>query len=541
MKEEAACERPALRAEVASVPANAAATLADGENPTTTTVNTTANTTTTTADRRPGAASNETPDLAPQPAPPAPRSVQLGAFAVPLPFDCYCCEGFVAVEDEELLRHLANKNHHDAHVGFIATHGPFPPAEHECLSAFDLFTPAPPASKAALLLAKVRPKTTAGPTPPPTLSQPETPAASSLPMPAPTSDTTEPMTTTPLRPRLTRLGSGSLSRKHYGSGSPGDEQLGWRLHELEKEGKGSPVKAPGPVGSTSTTATSTLGVALPWFDFVCNRQLSTEEEARNHFEEPGHRQEVEAFLAKHQAKLEAREPESIKMLLATLPARPRQTLAERLATTDRASSGPTAAPRHALPRHAAGSTLSAKQTSQEELGRWAATYGRERTMPSRETSPEEHVYLVGVEETRQWQGNFAAMPCPAFCNLCQVRIPHSHQAVMHLEGAAHRAKIAAAGDKMIAKSLIEHRSSSQSDYKVSFTALPPGAGGRTHPARRTSPPPARARTSPAAQVTQELPCAGADCRGRVTFPVGDPNAKGRCKVCNFKQSLPVRV
>ena len=140
----------------------------------------------------------------------------------------------------------------------------------------------------------------------------------------------------------------------------------------------------------------------------------------------------------------------------------------------------------------------------------------------RESSPDDQVYHVGVEETRQWQGNFAAMPTPAFCTLCNVRIPYSHQAAYHFEGGPHRAKITVAGDKLIAKARAEHRPSSQSDCKVSFTSKPP-------PSRKPAAP----------QASVEFPCAGADCRGRVQFPEVDASA--RCNVCKFKQRPPVPV
>ena len=85
-----------------------------------------------------------------------------------------------------------------------------------------------------------------------------------------------------------------------------------------------------------------MEVELPWHDYVCDRLLRTEEEARQHFGEPGHIKAVEGFLANHRAKLEATEPESVKLLLSTLPAPPRppKSLAEQLAQADRESRGP---------------------------------------------------------------------------------------------------------------------------------------------------------------------------------------------------------
>ena len=451
--------------------------------------------------------------------PPAPPSMKLGTYTVPLPFECFCCPGFVTADENELLRHLAELNHHIAHTEFLAANAPIPQHEVDALMAFDLFSPPVQATKVALFLAKIIPTTSPrAPDESPVASGPSTVASSNA-----------AANSTPqrLHGARTRSSSGSLTRIGHGLGSPGDEKLAIRLHEREMEGMGSPSK-PTPGCRIKADATEgTLGVNLPWYDYVCNIRLMTEEQAQRHFEEPAHRQEVEAFLAKHQASLEAQEPATLKELLSTLPARPRPSLAERLATEDRVKRDLASSHRNALPLAGTtglGTTSTTKLSKQEELGRWAAAFGRERTMPGRESSPEDQVYQVGVEETRQWQGNFAAMPLPAFCTLCNVRIPHEHQAVYHFEGSMHRSKVSAAGDKMIAKARAAGRSSALSDCKATFISKPP-------PSRRPVAP----------QATVEYPCAGADCRGRVLFPVGDDRASSRCNVCNFKQRPPVPV
>ena len=85
--------------------------------------------------------------------------------------------------------------------------------------------------------------------------------------------------------------------------------------------------------------------------------------------------------------------------------------------------GPSGSGPHKLDKH-----------EREGLGQWLCEFGRERTMPARESNPEERVYMVGVEETRRWHGRFGSMPLPAYCTLCSVRLPYSNQAVTHFEG-----------------------------------------------------------------------------------------------------------
>ena len=148
---------------------------------------------------------------------------------------------------------------------------------------------------------------------------------------------------------------------------------------------------------------------------------------------------ISGFLTKHRARLEVEEPESIKLLLATLPTSPgpKKSLAEQLALADSNSKEDDTG--HQLMTAldgpvGAGVTEANKLAKREELGRWLAAYGRERTMPSRETKPEEQVYQVGLEETKRWHGNYRAMPTPAFCTVCNIRIPHATQAEAHFEG-----------------------------------------------------------------------------------------------------------
>ena len=212
---------------------------------------------------------------------------------------------------------------------------------------------------------------------------------------------------------------------------------------------------------------------------------------------------------------------------------PQKSLAEQLALADSNSKeddkfrARTSADDGALDG-SVGATEADKLAKREELGRWLAAYGRERTMPSRETKPEEQVYQVGLEETKRWHGNYRAMPTPAFCTVCNIRIPYATQAEAHFEGGTHRLRCAVAGDRLVAKGLDDKRSPSQSGTKASFRAPAPGSSGGKS-GRPTQP-----------RATLELPCAGAGCRGRVVFPEGDPHAAARCSVCNFKQNLPVK-
>ena len=87
--------------------------------------------------------------------PKAPPSLTVGRYTTPLPYECHCCRGFIAVEEDEALRHLAERDHHEAHVTFVTANGPFRPEDEEALNAFDLYKQ-PTLSKAALFLAKVK-------------------------------------------------------------------------------------------------------------------------------------------------------------------------------------------------------------------------------------------------------------------------------------------------------------------------------------------------------------------------------------------------
>lgn len=341
----------------------------------------------------------------------------------------------------------------------------------------------------------------------------------------------------PTTARITRRSSGGLTRKNHGEGPAGDGELAMRMQVQEVEGTASPLK-PKPQVRPKVDRDD-LKLTMPWFDFVCNRQLQTEDEARKHFAEGSHRKAVEAFLTKHREQLEEEEPESIKVLLSTLPAR-RQLLAEMLAEEARGGrdaqcdSRPTTPSRQDAP----------KEDQQEALGKWLARYGREKTIPSRETNPEEPVYTVGVLETQKWHGRYDEMPTPAFCETCWVSIPYTHQAKTHFEGLKHKAKCAEAGDKMVALAIQarEGRHPPRGEHKVSFKAVPPGAkdtdqGPRTPGAPR---PQLTRPKSASLQATVEYPCAGANCKGRVIYQAGDPSAVGRCTSCNFKQIVPTK-
>jgi hypothetical protein len=485
--------------------------------------------------------------------------VRVGVYSAPLPFDCHCCPDFSSGVQDLVLQHLAERSHHDAHIEFIAANEALAQHEIDALNAFNLYKPPTEPSRAAKLLARIT--TTAAAAPKDTVLASKNQCLAKIPSspmaiigasgPSPSTPTNGNATageakTPPSRGATTRTGSGRLQRVAHGNGNRGDLELAQKLQEREFEGKGSPTKPPSqPQGTPRSKdlpgpTPSTVEVELPWHDYVCDRHLRTEEEARQHFGEPGHIKAVEGFLANHRAKLEATEPESVKLLLSTLPAPPRppKSLAEQLAQADRESSGPVRdrgegqAEVAALPQtgpSGSGATGPHKldKHEREGLGQWLCEFGRERTMPARESNPEERVYMVGVEETRRWHGRFASMPLPAYCTLCNVRLPYYIQAVTHFEGGVHRAKCAAAGDKIMAKAIEDkHSSAAQSDLKVTFKAP-------------TGKPPSRADRYPTAQASVEFPCAGAECRGRVHFPSGDARAAARCNTCNFKQRPPV--
>ena len=113
-----------------------------------------------------------------------------------------------------------------------------------------------------------------------------------------------------------------------------------------------------------------------------------------------------------------------------------------------------------------------------------------------------------------------------------VTIPYANQAKTHCEGSKHREKCTQAGDKMIAKVVQARREATGTprDHKVTFAASmepPKSSGSRS--------------SGPSKPATVEMVCAGAGCTGRVTYPVGDQRAVGRCGKCGLRQNPPTPV
>jgi hypothetical protein len=109
---------------------------------------------------------------------PLPPSVKLGGYTVPLPFECYCCPGFVTDDETELLRHLTELNYHAVHSDFLVTNAPIPQEDLNALKAFDLFVPPAQTYKVAIFLAKISHKAPAGAPSTPAAPQAVPPAAS---------------------------------------------------------------------------------------------------------------------------------------------------------------------------------------------------------------------------------------------------------------------------------------------------------------------------------------------------------------------------
>ena len=72
--------------------------------------------------------------------------------------------------------------------------------------------------------------------------------------------------------------------------------------------------------STPASARAPLRVPLPFYDYVCDANLTTEREARDHFETETHRNRVGAFLVRHRDQLESKDPEALAQLNSTLTA-----------------------------------------------------------------------------------------------------------------------------------------------------------------------------------------------------------------------------
>ena len=525
----------------------------------------------------------ESPKTSGEPVPA--KTITVGRFSVALdPFECHCCPDFRSPDQEEVLAHLAGLTHHSAHQAFLEEFGPFRPEEAEALNAFDLYVPPKPVSRAAAFLAKLKPAkeitqhtTAAGcilspqilPDAPrdvearPALASQAPTQARGVHAPASPDIKCNPSTTAstltretkiqdspsnkdaapdpslpqiaqaetppPTRGMTTRTNSGGLARKNYGDGFARDYELSTKFMERSLEGKDSPP-------SPSRPKTPPQGrVTLPWFDYICNVTLSDPDSASKHFKDPEHSAAVEAFLAKHRKTLMEKEPEAIQLLLSTLPERRERSLsfAESLAAGDRASNP--ARPQGSPSTGVATTSmpeLAPLTAHQEELGRWLADFGRCRTMPLRESRPEDKVYSVGLEETRLWHGKFESMPTPAWCELCLVTILYANQAKTHCEGTKHREKCTQAGDKMIARVVQARRETTGTprDHKVTFTASrepPKSSGSRSS---GSSKPP-----------TVEMVCAAAGCNGRVTYQVGDQRAVGRCGKCGLRQNPPTPV
>jgi len=455
--------------------------------------------------------------------------IVVGAYSFPGDFECHCCDKFVSCDQGTVLTHLASEDHHQAHLTFVAAQGPLNQEETLFLEAMDLYSK-PSISKMARLMAKATkaPQTTQN------TAAPRVDGAQGMQGAKPESKPTEreaatgskPAPPTPISPagvtpRITRTASGSALRKPYGDGPAGDAALAQDLDERERNGLSSPVKEKAKP-PTPASARTPLRVLLPFYDYVCDVNLTTEREARDHFETETHQNCVGAFLARNRAQLEAKDPEALAQLNSTLPAFRDIPWAQRLAAAEREE-----AHKGTRTAHEGALTPSAMaEPDSEDFGRRLIRLGKPR-----ETAA--NVYEIGPEESLRWDGRYDAVPTPARCTICDKALPNSWQVKEHCESRSHQGKCMKLGEAIVAKALDRSRTE-----RLEALAAREAKDSSKRPSGLTHGHPASVGRPKATPPLADFPCAGAKCGGRVSVPLGDPRAAGKCSKCGFSQVVP---
>jgi hypothetical protein len=316
-------------------------------------------------------------------------------------------------------------------------------------------------------------------------------------------------------------------------GEEGDEDLQEALQTKELEGLGSPMPPASKARGLQFPLGGELALSLPWFDYVCNITLSNMAETQQHLSGAGHHEAVRSFLNKHQTALSEREPESIKMLMATLlPAKdikPKLNLAASLAASDRTDAW---APRQALADRA-HKDQDVEDMGSADLARRMIQFGGEKTLAGRAHGDETEVFRVGHAETLRYEGRFDMMPCPGFCSLCHVELANTTVARMHCEGATHRKAMKTKGHEMLENA----RGTKREDRVSTFKEEPRKSGGKSGDRNNSR----RPRGEEVEHV--RAPCASMTCQGMIREAKRGQSGElgGKCPLCGLAQKVAAAV
>jgi hypothetical protein len=280
-------------------------------------------------------------------------------------------------------------------------------------------------------------------------------------------------------------------------------------------------------GSEKLVIGGGIELPIPWQDYVCNIMLHTATEAKAHLATEAHHVAVRSFLRKHRQILAEQEPDSIKLLEASLvkaPAHPAKgSLAAVLAGADRKVRwGPDSPEGPPTP---------------SAIARELIELGNEKTMASRALGAEDEVYRVGYIETLQWKGKYDQMPIPGFCTLCNAELANAKVCQSHCEGQPHRKACKAIGQEMLA----EVKGTDPTERSSSFKAE---LGRPTRPRHRTRESSSSSATSayegPSKKSRKETPCAAYRCNGvlKDVTRQTDGDYTGKCEVCRLIQKVP---
>ena len=405
-------------------------------------------------------------------------------------------------------------------TGSAASQSPRTPMLQNRLTKSQSALESTPADKTAAGLPDMLEQTK--PPPKPATCIPKSAAAGSVPPPSPTppQQAGGPLT------RSRNLGT---PRRSYSQGEEGDEELLEALQTKEMEGLGSPPHPTSKTRGLLFPLGGELALSLPWFDYVCNVTLNNMAETQQHLSGTGHHEAVRSFLNKHKTALTEREPESIKLLTATLlsakDTKPKLNLAASLAASDRTDAW---APRMALADRAL-KDQDVADMSPEDFARRLIQFGGEKTLAGRAHGDETEVFRVGHAETLKYEGRFDMMPCPGFCYLCHVELANTTVARMHCEGATHRKAMKTKGQEMLENA----RGTKREDRVSTFKEEPRKSGGR--PGDRHSS--KRPRGEEVELV--RAPCASMTCHGMIREAKRGVSGElgGKCPQCGLAQKV----
>jgi len=294
----------------------------------------------------------------------------------------------------------------------------------------------------------------------------------------------------------------------------------------EVEGLASPRKPPAK-GNGKLTLGSGIELQFPWVDYVCNITLHTEAEAKAHLAAAAHHVAVRSFLRKHRHTLAEQEPESIKLLEASLLKAPasvaKGSLAAALAGADRKVRWGPDPPEEA--------------STPGSIARELIDLGNEKTMASRALGAEDEVYRVGYLETLKWKGRYDQMPIPGYCTLCDAELGNAKVCQSHCEGQPHRKACKAIGQEMLAEAKGTDPTQRSSTFKAEIGR---SARLRSRPRESTSSSASSSYETPSKKLRKEASCAAYRCSGilRDVTRQADGDYTGKCDVCRLIQKVP---